>query len=150
MVVKKEVKRGMAQSISKQVEDMSDAMVPVGTMQYLTVLDPVGYIASSNAWISFDADNAAWRIANPGEPDPTEVPFAAAVDPDSPTLMERLFVQTRFMVTHSDNPSRPVREPAQWSQVNATNFPTLNIAAYATAAGNIYDAQRVFAGLVPV
>jgi len=127
---------------------MAQGTVPVGTAQYLQVRDPKGDIEAYAAWLVFDADNAAWRIANPGQPDLTAKPYAAAVDENAPTMSEMLFIQSRFIAIYSDGTTRA--EPAQWAQINATNFPTLDITAYKTAAKNMYDAQRAFENLVPV
>ena len=138
----------MAKSISLHVEDMTDMAVPLGTAMYYQVRDPAGAVAQSDRWLSFDADNAAWRIANPDQDDPTLVPFAATVDAESPTLGEKLFVQARFMVTSSAGGLSS--QPATWMQINATNFPTLNVAALKTALKNVYDAQRLFEDLVPL
>lgn len=140
----------MAKNITAHVNDMTTDAIPGGTAQYLQTRSPVGAIADYARWAAFDTDNAAWRLANPGErTDPTVVPFAEAVDEDNPTIGERMFVQSRFMVTYSNKPGDLVSEPAQWAQVNATNFPTMDIPAYRQAVKNMYDAQRVFENLVP-
>lgn len=140
----------MAKNLTAHVNDMTTAAIPEGTAQYLQIKSPKGAIAAYARWAAFDADNAAWRLANPGEAiDPTVVPFAEAVDEDNPIIDERMFIQSRFMVTYSNKPGVLVSEPAQWAQINTTNFPTMDIPAYRQAAKNMYDAQRIFEDLVP-
>lgn len=138
----------MAKNITVHVANMDEANIPMGTAQYLQVRDPRGAIDQYAEWVSFDADNAAWRLANPGQADPKVCPHAAAVDPENPTMGEKLFIQSRFIATYSTGEKKT--EPAQWAQINSTNFPTMDIAAYKTAAKNMYDAQRAFEDLVPV
>ena len=118
----------MPRSITKHVENMTNGSVPEGTAIYIQVRDPKAAIEA------YAADNSQ--------------PFAAAADPENPTLGERLFVQSRFQVSSSDSASKR-SEPAPWMQVNSTNFPTLTINALKQALKAVYDTQRTLQGLDP-
>ena len=118
----------MAKSITHHVEDMTDAAIPAGTAMYFQVRDPMGAVEE------YAADNSK--------------PFAAVVDDQDIKLGEKLFVQSRFMVTSSEGGGL-LSKPATWMQLNATNFPTADIAALKTALKDLYDTQRLFEDLVP-
>jgi hypothetical protein len=68
--------------------------------------------------------------------------------PGSPTLAEKVFVQTRYVVENDIDAER-VNKNADWEQVNNTNFPTLS-AGFLADLKKIFDAQRTALGLDPV
>lgn len=68
--------------------------------------------------------------------------------PGSPTLAEKVFVQTRYIV-ENDLDSAKENQNADWEQVNDTNFPTLS-AGFLADLKKIFDAQRTALGLDPV
>lgn len=137
----------MAKVITRHVKNMVAADIPNGFMQYLQVREPKNDIESYNKYL---ADHAQW-VTDGSDPatEPDAVPHAAVVDEDNPTLGERLFISTRFLVSSDEN-AVLTKHPAAWAQINDTNFPTLNITAFKQAAKNMHDAQRTFEGLDPL
>lgn len=137
----------MPRTLTQYAEDLDDVQnIPDGTAMYVQVRNPIGDVEAYARWAAFDADNAQWRLDNPGQPDPEQVPHAAVADENNIPIGEKLFVQARLLLK-TQGADGLEKYACKWTQVNSTNFPTLDITAYRQALINIYNAQRVFEGL---
>lgn len=134
----------MARSQVHSVTPMTDGNVADDTeIRHRVFSDD--YVKQAVArWASFDAGNAAWRIANPGQSDP---PHAAAVDVDNPTVPEKIFVEVRMKLTN-DVDSSVKAENSEWRQANATNY--VGLTGHSANLKIINDTEVTRKGLDPV
>lgn len=135
----------MAKTRISQIANMAAGEVSDDTRVWFRVAEDASVKSAVTEYNEYAADTAAWEAAYPGR----EVPeFVAAVNPDNPTMAEKMFVEVRFKVAHSDG-SAKTNKNAQWVQVNSTNFPGLSANLLANLK-IIFDARRTHLGLDPV
>lgn len=121
----------MAKATTKHIADMAEGLVPSATRIYTEIRSAEETLAAVAA---YDAD--------------TSRPFAAVANAASVKMGERIFRQYRFRVSTSDGDTEDLID--EWRQLNATNFPTMNINAYKQAEKAGYDHLRTLLGLDPL
>jgi hypothetical protein len=109
----------IATAVTTIIKNMTAADVKDNTRQIQRVMSEKEVkeaVAASDLWSAFDADNAAWRLANPDQPDPQFAFPCAVADIDNITLPERMFVEVRFVAERDDGGSDE-RVVVGWAQV---------------------------------
>lgn len=136
----------MAKTTTRHAKNMTGTEVPNGMLQYMQIRDPA---SSVDSYVEYLDLHALWVTAG-SDPslEPRAIPHAAVSDRANPSFDERIFFSTRFLVASSNSKSLS-KHPAEWAQLNATNFPSVNIPMVRQAIVAIFDAQRTFEGLDP-
>lgn len=134
----------MALTTTIAADDLTDGKVPTGTRFVHDVRSPEHVLQEIGAYAEYQA-----YLATPGDfaEAPGVAQFAEVADPASVKLHERFYVKCRFRVKDENGVFGDFND--EWLQLNATNFPTMDLPAHRLAFKMLYDQRRIDTGLVP-
>ena len=115
----------MAETKTYSVKDMTTGLIADGSRMYIDIV--------TDAQVK--TDEAA------GD--------SIAADPDNPTLSEKVYVQSRFILQNEADGTDRKQVNAPWQQVNATRFPNKDVGTFEAGLKHIFETQRDAMGLTP-